>query len=225
MDGHTDSQTYIHRHPKPSRLSAIISNIQEAATEPGQISLLLYQCKLQELNNRRATLEKSLKDVGQTHSLHCYSLHPSAVMNTGPVCCWEKRGPLLLHTNTHQHTHLYTGANISHSLARTLTTIQLNFLPLTHEHTQWSSLIIFLKNQLGAGYVRSPRAKEGRTAVNGKRGRGGDRRAEGSRDGEERRHSDRFTVYEDKMQRQRDRVPEGTHFDTAAFSFQLVCIQ
>lgn len=116
-------------------------------------------------NNHSVTMERSHKDLGRPHSPQCYSLRPSSVMNTGPVCCREKRGPLSPHTNTQigTNTHINAMKQIFHThWLQPARPFNMIFSSDTHTRTHTMRLIdYFTKNQLGAGYVRSLRAKRG----------------------------------------------------------------
>lgn len=159
-----------------------------------------------------ATPEKSFKKMWVDHTgftvTVCHEYRPCVLLT-------EERATVTTHThtNTHQHTHLYIEANISHSLAAARTTIQLNFPPW-HTHTHTMKLIdYFTKNQLGAGYVRTLRAKEGRAAANSKRGgRKGEKRGEQGRDVTDLLHM-KIKCGECNS------VPERSPFDTAVFFF------
>lgn len=72
--------------------------------------------------------------------------------------CYEMREGHCSHTHT--HTHLYTKANILHSLVAALREHSSQCSPMQHTHTM-KRIDYFTKNQLGAGYVRAPRATEG----------------------------------------------------------------
>ena len=160
MNADTDTQTH------SLRLLPLFSSDYihhpECTNGDGTNVPLRHQCKLRERRRPpRNTGEKFLKMWVGPHSPHCYRLSWTLAL-----CAADRReGPCYhthKHTNMHQHTHLYVGANISHSLAAACTTIQLNFLPWhTHARTHTTKLIDrFTKNQLGAGYVRALRATE-----------------------------------------------------------------
>lgn len=123
--------TLIHSQRCTPPFSMITLNILEPLTEMEQTSRCCLSENSRSFDHRRAQhWKKCSKDVGHPHSpslLQC-------VMNTGPVSCWEKRGPLLPHK--HSPTHTYTLEQIFHTCwlqpSRPFNSI---FSPGTHTYT------------------------------------------------------------------------------------------
>lgn len=102
----------------PPHFSVITPSAQEAADRDGMHIALLHQSKNYEsFDNRHATPEKKLSEMCHTAFPVCHEYRPCVLLRetatvTAQIC-----------------THLCINANISHSLAAPLTTIQLDFLP------------------------------------------------------------------------------------------------
>lgn len=75
----------------------------------------------------------------------------------------------------------------------------------------------FTKNQLGAGYVRTLRAKEGRTAANSKRRVSGGKEG-GNREKRRKGETDLLHIMKVKCE-ESNRVPGGFFLDTVVFFF------
>lgn len=185
------------RDSSPS-LPAITLNIRDAPTETDKHHCAGSVRTAGALTTATQHWRIVEKDVGRPHSLHCYSLSWIQAL-----CAADRREG---HTHNHTNTHIYMLKQIFHTCwlqpARPFNF--LLWLRHTQAHIYTKKLIDYLtKNQLGAGYVRAPRAKEGGTAANSKRGVNGGAEGGTGKEWEERR--DRFTAYEDKMWRMQQR--------------------
>lgn len=177
MNAVTDTQTHSQRF-LPAFGSDYIKH-PGCTNRVGQTSLCSISANSRGSDSRHATLDNSFKRCGSTTQPRLLQ----SVMNTGPVCCWQKRGPLLACTQIHKKTHTF----IRWSKYFTLPGCSphdhsTQFSPVTHAHTRTFTMKLidyFTKNQLGAGYVRTLRArKEGDCCELGVGGERGKRREE-----------------------------------------------
>lgn len=139
MDAHTDSQTYTHSQRfLPPFFSDYIQH-PGSTDRAGTNIPLLYQCKLQELNNRRETLVKKFKRCGSDTQPSLLLSAPISRHEYRPCVLLGEERATVVATQTHKYAPTHTF--ICWSKYFTLPGSSphdhsTQFSPLTHEHTQ-----------------------------------------------------------------------------------------